>query len=327
MRATDQIAAASADLMSRVKKRMHVVVTGAGGFVGREVVSRLLARGDDVTALDSSAAAIPAGARVIAGDITDPSVRNEALSAGADALIHLATVPGGAAEADPLASRRINIDAMYDLLLEAGAVQPGLRVVFASSIAVFGDVLPELVDDATPINPRLVYGGHKAMMEQAVALLSNRGAIDGVTLRLPAILARPKAPSGMKSVFMSDLFHALKAGEMFGCPVPRQGTIWAQSLTCCADNFLHALEMDSKLLPAGRAVTLPAQTVAMGDLAAQIAAQCGVDPGLVRYGADAVLQASFAAQPPLRTPAAERAGFAHDGDLAKLVASALATLR
>lgn len=306
---------------------MRIVITGAGGFVGRELIGRLLSRGDAVIGLDSHGGGIPAGARAIVGDLGDAAVRAEALSGGLDALVQLATVPGGAAEADPAASRRINIDAMYDLLLEASAVQPGLRVVYASSIAVFGDPLPASVDDATPLSPRMIYGGHKAMMEHAVAMFSNRGAIDGVTVRLPGILARPKGPSGMKSAFMSDLFHALKAGERFVCPVSAEGRIWAQSVACCADNFLHALTLDSTLLPPTRAVTLPAQRIAMGDLAAEVAAQCGVSPELVSYAPDPALEAAFAANPPLRTPAAERAGFAHDGDLATLVTSALATLQ
>lgn len=305
---------------------MHVVVTGAGGFVGRELVARLLASGHAVTGIDTHAGGIPAGARALAGDLGDADVRAEALAQGLDALVHLATVPGGAAEADPAASRRINLDAMYDLLLEAAAARPGLRVVYASSIAVFGDPLPPAVDDATPLAPRMIYGGHKAMMEHAVAMFSHRGMIDGVTVRLPGILARPKGPSGMKSAFMSDLFHALKAHAPFTCPVSAGGHIWAQSVARCADNFVHALTLDSALMPPGRAVTLPAQRIAMGDLAAEVARQCGADPGLVSYAPDAALEAAFAAQPPLATPAAERAGFAHDGDLATLVASALGTL-
>lgn len=305
---------------------MRIVITGAGGFVGRQIVARLLARGDQVVGIDSQASGIPAGAEVVAGDLGDSAVRAAALAGGLDALIHLATVPGGAAEADPVASRRINVDAMYDLLLEAAEMRPGLRVVYASSIAVYGDPLPTLVDDQTPLSPKMIYGGHKAMMEHAVAMFSNRGMIDGVTVRLPGILARPKGPSGMKSAFMSNLFHALKAGEAFACPVSAQGTIWAQSVARCADNFLHALSLDAALLPPTRAVTLPAQRIAMGDLAGEIARLCGVLPDLVTYQPDAALEAAFASNPPLATPAAERAGFAHDGDLATLAASALSTL-
>jgi nucleoside-diphosphate-sugar epimerase len=305
---------------------VKVVVTGAGGFVGRQLVSRLLEAGHEVVGIDNHAGGIPAGARAVEGDLGNADVRADALGTGCYALVHLATVPGGAAEADPQASRRINVDAMYDLLLEASALSPGLRVVYASSIAVFADPLPAFVDDDTPLSPRMIYGGHKAMMEHAVAMFSNRGLIDGVTVRLPGILARPKGPSGMKSAFMSNLFHALKAGEAFTCPVSAQGHVWAESVARCADNFVHALTLDTALLPPTRAVTLPAQRISMGALAAEVARQCGVSPDLVTYAPDAALEAAFAAQPPLATPAAEKAGFAHDGDPASLVASALATL-
>ncbi|QOV95576.1 NAD-dependent epimerase/dehydratase family protein [Novosphingobium sp. ES2-1] len=305
---------------------MNILVTGAGGFVGRELVRLLLHAGHQVTGMDFSADAIPEGAKAIAGDLGDAEVRRRAIGSGCDALVHLATVPGGAAETDPAASRRINVDAMYDLLLEASAANNGVKVVYASSIAVFGDPLPPVVDDATPLSPKMIYGGHKAMMEHAVAMFSNRGLIDGVTVRLPGILARPKGPSGMKSAFMSDLFHALKAGEQFFCPVSAGGTIWAQSVRQCAENFRHAVGLNTSSLPTTRAVTLPALRVSMGDLAAEIARQCGVSEALVSYGNDEALEAAFAAQPPLQTAAAMRAGFAHDGDLARLVSNALAAI-
>ncbi len=303
---------------------MAVVVTGAGGFVGRALVKRLIERGDTVVALDSIADHIPAGARVVAGDIADPVVRAEAFRDGCAALVHLATVPGGAAEADPAASRRINIDAMYDLLdaAKTGGNKP--RVVYASSIAVFGDPLPaEGVDDTTPLAPKMVYGGHKAMMEVAVSMMHHRGEIEGVSVRLPGILARPKGPSGMKSAFMSDLFHALRAGEPFVCPVSESATIWAQSVTQCATNLVHALDMDASRMPVTRAVTLPAQCINMGALAAEIARQTASSAALVSYQPNAALEAAFGSHPPLATPAAERCGFAHDGDLATLVTNAL----
>ena len=305
---------------------MKIIVTGAGGFVGRHLVNLLLQAGHVVVGTDSDVDAIPESARAIAGDLGDRATRTKVLEGGCDGIVHLATLPGGAAEADHAASRRINVDAMYDLILEASVVRPGLRFVYASSIAVYGDPLPDQVDDHTPLSPKMIYGGHKAMMEDAVAMFSNRCAIDGVTLRLPGILARPRGPSGMKSAFMSNLFHALRAGEPFVCPVSASGTIWAQSLDRVAANFAHALTIDTVLLPPTRAVTLPALRVRMGDLAEEIARQCGVPASLVRYEADAGLEAGFARQPPLATRAAEGAGFAHEGELAILVESALRTL-
>jgi nucleoside-diphosphate-sugar epimerase len=308
---------------------MTIIITGAGGFVGRQLVNKLIARGDRVVAIDQTLNALPdhQNLRKISGDIGSDLVRAEAFRDGCIGLVHLATVPGGAAEADPAASRRINIDAMYDLFdaAKSGGNKP--RVVYASSIAVFGDPLPAGgVDDSTPLAPKMVYAGHKAMMETAAAMMHHRGEIDGVTVRLPGILARPKGPSGMKSAFMSDLFHALRAGERFVCPVSRGATIWAQSVRQCAANIVHALEMDSSLMPVTRVVTLPALRITMGALAAEIAAQSGTSADLVTYVPDAALEAGFGAQPPLATPAAERAGFAHDGDLATLVANALAVI-
>ncbi|WP_311267876.1 NAD-dependent epimerase/dehydratase family protein [Sphingobium sp. WCS2017Hpa-17] len=306
---------------------MTIIVTGAGGFVGRQLVQRLLAGGHSVVGMDTAAGGIPDGVRPVVGDICSADVRAEAFADGCNALVHLATVPGGAAEADPAASRRVNIDAMYDLLNAAKAAGNRPRIVYASSIAVFGDPLPaQGVDDLTPLAPRMVYGGHKAMMEMAVAMMHHRGEIEGVSVRLPGILARPKGPSGMKSAFMSDLFHALRAGEPFICPVSADATIWAQSVRRCADNLLHAIDMDASLMPATRVVTLPAQRITMGDLAAEIARQCGTSTDLVSYRADAALEAAFGAHPPLSTPAADRAGFAHDGDTARLVTNALSVI-
>ncbi len=262
---------------------MKIIVTGAGGFVGRHLVAGLLARGDTVVGIDAVAAGIPDGARKVVGDIADGTLQADALQGGCDALVHLATVPGGAAEADPARSRRINIDAMYDLLERAAAAGNRPRIAYASSIAVLGHPLPATgVNDDTPLSPELVYGGHKAMMEIAVAMMSNRRMIDGISIRLPGILARPKGPSGMKSAFMSDLFHALQAGEAFTCPTRPAATIWAQSVAQCARNFIHAIDCDSSRMPPTRAVTLPALRISMGELAHQHGGACGRNRAPVR---------------------------------------------
>ncbi len=308
---------------------MVTVVTGAAGFVGQALVEALLAMGESVVALDVTVDRLTphAGLRAIAGDIADPDARAAALANGCDALVHLATVPGGAAEADPLASRRINVDAMYDLLLGVAKAGVRLRVVYASSIAVFGDPLPPGgVDDATILAPKLVYAGHKAMMEIALAMMTHRGELDGVTVRLPGVLARPSGPSGLKSAFMSNVFHALRAGERFTCPVSADAWIWAESLPCVVTNLLHALELDSARLPRARAVTLPALRIRMADLVAEIALQCRVTASLVDYKPDAALEAAFGAHPALSTPLADAAGFRSDGDLATLVTRALGAI-
>jgi nucleoside-diphosphate-sugar epimerase len=306
---------------------LTIIVSGAGGFIGQRLVRVLTARQCRVVALDTYPAAFPEGVRAVVGDIGAKRVRVEALRDGCSAIVHLATMPGGAAEADPIASRRVNLDAMYDLLEEAAQVGDRPRVVYASSIAVLGDPLPETgVDDDTPVVPRLIYGGHKAMMEIAVSMMHHRGAIDAVSVRLPGILARPRAPSGLKSAFMSELFHALRAGEAFVSPVSPSATMWLQSVETCVGNICHALAMDGDAMPRTRVVTLPALRVSMAELVAEVARQCDASPLLVSYRADAALEAAFGAQPPLVTRNADKAGFSNDGDAASLVSRALADI-
>lgn len=308
---------------------MAIIVTGAGGFVGRAVIEALGARGAAVVAVDTHLAAFQPGPnlRLVQGDLSDPAVRAEAFDGGVTGVAHLAAVPGGAAEANPALSRQVNINATLDLFEEAAKAAPGVRVVFTSTIAVFGDPLPANgVDDNTPLQPRMIYGAHKAMIETAVATLSRRGQIDGISLRLPGIVARPKGPSGLKSAFMSDLFHALKAGEAFVSPVSEQATLWLMSVSQVAQNIVHGLGVDTSLAPASRVMTLPALRVSMGDLAAAVAVQTGQTVGSVSYSPDAGLEAAFGAHPPLSTPAADRAGFVHDGDVDRLVARALSTI-
>jgi len=310
---------------------MKVLVTGAGGFIGREVLRRLASEPDlRVIALDARLDGLVASPTLTlcTGDLCEASTRAAAIGDGVDVLVHLASVPGGAAEADPALSQRVNVDATLDLFAAAARVGNRPRVVFASTIAVYGDPLPaQGVDDATPPAPRMIYGAHKAMAEIGVATLSRRGAIDGLSLRLPGILARPKGPSGQKSAFMSNLFHALREGQPFVSPVSAQGTMWLMSVTQCAENLARAIRsVDFARLPPGRAFTLPAQRVTMGALAHAVARQAGASAVAVTYLPDAALEAGFAAQPPLATPAAEAAGFAHDGDVDTLVSRALAVI-
>lgn len=302
---------------------MSIVVTGAGGFIGRHLVTKLVRAGRRVVATDRVGAEMPEGARIVVGDLSDPAVLAEVMRGGCGAVVHLATMPGGAAEADPAGAQRINVDATFDLIEAVRATGTRPRFVFASSIAVLGDPLPAQVDDDTPLAPRMIYGAHKAMMEIALATAHRRGEIDAVSARLPAVVARPRGPSGMKSAFISDVFHALVGGETMVCPVSADATIWVQSLSCCADNLVHGLTLESGAMPESRVVTLPALRVRIGDLVDEIAGQCGASPSLIRYQPDPAIEAAFGTQPPLATPAADRAGFAHDGSLGTLVSRTL----
>ncbi|MFM1886578.1 MAG: hypothetical protein RL026_1735 [Pseudomonadota bacterium] len=306
---------------------MKVLVTGAGGFVGRELLRQLASQeGVEVVALDATLGGVPEHPRLqrVEGDLGDAAVRAAAVGQGVDALVHLAAVPGGAAEADPAASRRVNINATFDLFADVARSGCRPRVVFASTIAVFGEPLPAAgVDDATPLAPRLIYGAHKAMAEIELATLTRRRAVDGISLRLPGIIARPRGPSGMKSAFMSELFHALAAGEAFVSPVSPQASMWLMSVQQVARNLVHGVFVEGDRLPASRACTLPALQVSWSAMVDAVRARTGASASQVSFVPDAALEAAFGAYPPLATPAADRAGFSHDGDLATLVSRAL----
>lgn len=303
-----------------------VLVTGAGGFVGRALV-RALAGTCAVIATDRAGledAAGLAGVTVIEGELTDPAVLARLCEKPLGAVIHLATVPGGAAEADPALAASVNVAATMALLDCVAGHSNCPRVIFASSIAVFGEPLPPMVDDATPVRPMLRYGAHKAMVEEWLATLTRRGDVRGLSLRLPGIVARPLAPSGMKSAFLSNLFHALEAGEAITLPVGPEATSWLLSRRALTQQLLACADLS--VTPESARLTLPAQRVRMGDLVAEIARQTGADPALARYAPDPAIAAAFGAQPPLATPAADALGLRHDGDLAALVANALAEL-
>ncbi|TXS90306.1 NAD-dependent epimerase/dehydratase family protein [Parahaliea maris] len=311
---------------------MKVVVTGAGGFVGRALAQRLACDASlSLTLMDTQLPVIecPDRERIqsVQGQLQDAAVREKILSGGVDVLFHLAALPGGAAEGNPELSREVNLDSTLNLFEEAAAAGSNPRIVFTSTIAVLGAPLPPVVDDNCRIQPAMVYGTHKAMVELALADMSRRGQLDAVSVRLPGIVARPPAPSGLKSAFMSNLFHALQAGEPFTSPISPQGTLWLMSVERCVDNLVHAAKLDSKTMPASRVVTLPALRCTMGELAGAVAAQCEVAESLVSYQADEGLEAHFGTHPPLQTPAAESAGFSDDDSLQNLVQRALAATR
>lgn len=303
-------------------RRKHVLVTGAAGFIGEAVAAALAEDGGyAVTATDAkpAPAGFPEGVRYISGDIADPALLTRLCSAKLDAVIHLATMPGGAAEEDPKAAKRINLGATMALAERVSDQKEPPRFVFASSIAVYSPRDGVAVDDETPVAPTLFYGAHKAMAELWLAALTRRGAIDAVSLRLPGVVARPRAPSGMTSAFWSDLFHALGSGERFVSPVSAKATAWLLSRPRTVWNVLHALNMDNSALPESRAFALPAIRCAMEDLTRAIINHAGRNEDLISYAPAEAVERIFGRYPPLIADTAQRLGFRDDGDLDALV--------
>jgi D-erythronate 2-dehydrogenase len=298
---------------------MRVVITGAGGFLGRRV-AHLLAADPRVTALrlvDHAGLPDLPGAERLIGDLADPDLTARAI-AGADAVIHLAAIPGGAAEADPALAHLVNIDATMALI---GALRGrGVRFVFASTVAVLGDALPPLVDDDTPPAPRLIYGAQKAMVETWLATLARRGDLDGVALRPAGIVARDGTDAGLKTAFLSRVFHALRRGEDITLPVSPDATTWLASVENVARNFVHAALMAD--LGPRRVLTLPALTLRLDALVAALQSEFPVSAARVTHAPDPAIMTAFGRQPPLLTPAAEALGFARDADARALVRAA-----
>lgn len=305
---------------------MKILVTGAGGFIGKTVVEMLLDQNKSVVAFDRvlSDFATRDGLTLIEGDLIDPAAMDACFNAKPEACIHLAAVPGGTAEQNPMVSLRVNVEGTIALMHRLAAIQVAPRFVYASSIAVYGDPLPEAgVDDQTPLRPKLHYGAHKLMAELAMATLTRRGELDGVGLRLPGIVARPKGPSGMKSAFMSDIFHALQSGDAITLPVSRQATLWLMSVKTCARNLITALTLDSTKMPENRVVTLPALRVHMTQLVEQICSHLDTNADGVGYAPEPGLEAAFGTHPKLTPTAAKRAGLFGDETVETLVENVL----
>ncbi|WP_321877087.1 NAD-dependent epimerase/dehydratase family protein [Paraburkholderia bannensis] len=311
----------------------HVVVTGAQGFVGRALVKRLLADGlgaravSKLTLLDIAFDAPHADARVtqIAGSIADAGVRAQAYASNVDAVFHLASIPGGAAERDYALGRAINLDATLGLLEDLRGQPRPPRFVFASTVAVYGESLPAVVDENTLPAPALSYGAHKLMGEALVADATRLGWVQGCSLRLPGVVARPGDGAGLMSAFMSQLFWKIAANEALTVPVSPDGVAWWISVGACVDNLLHAASVDVDRFNARRSYPMPVLRLTIAEVVDALAARYGeARKALVSYAPDPFVERLFARYPPLLTPEAERLGLRHDGDVDQLITRAMA---
>ena len=311
---------------------MRALVTGAAGFIGSQLVELLLSRraltGRALSRLALLDRAVPphgdALVERVEGDLATPATLERIRAFAPDTVFHLAALPGGAAEADYSMGRRVNLDATLALFETLADLSHAPVVVYASSIAVYGTPLPDRVTPLTPLRPPLSYGAHKLACEILLADFTRRGRLDGRSLRLPGIVARPRAPSGLSSAFMSDLLHALKAGEPFICPVGPQATAWWMSARRCVQNLAQAADMDVAQDDRGRSWPLPVLRLSIEQVVQTLARLYGADrEALVRYAPQPALESVFGRYPLLDDSAARALGLRDDGTPDALVRRAL----
>lgn len=302
---------------------MRVAVIGAGGFLGLRICERLCAM-PNITQVRMLDRFLPSSfksskAVLVTGDFARPEAR--AAIDGADAVIFLAAILGGAAEMDYALARRVNIDATLDLIDHLKATAPATRFVFASTIAAYAKPLPDPVTDATPLGPHMVYGAQKVMIEVALSNFAARGWLDAVSLRPSAIVARDGADAALKSAFLSRLFWSVKRGEDICLPVAEASRTWLASVDNVAQNFIHATQIAD--LGKNRAFTLPALSLTFGELVEALKRRYPDSPSTVRFEPDAETVALFGSYPGLQTETADRLGFTRDSDADALVAQAI----
>ncbi|MFK4751578.1 MULTISPECIES: NAD-dependent epimerase/dehydratase family protein [Oceanospirillaceae] len=320
---------------------MHIVITGANGFVGKALAQRLCGMGTlgsrtitRLTLLDLSFDNVLSGDVAVSqrsGSIADQDwlVSQFPASDTMDVVFHLASIPGGMAETHYELSRAVNLDATQTLL-ELGQTQqqaggPAPIFVFASSIAIFGTMDGPVSDD-TPARPLMTYGAQKRIGEILLEDFSRRGWVDGRSLRLPGVLARPPANTGQLSAFMSDIIRELAAGRPFVCPTAAAATIWASSLTNVIDNLIHGAVVPAQQLAGQRTFTLPTQVCTMEALAQAVGRVYQVPAmELVQFSPNKRIETLFGRFPPLLSGHADTAGFKADANLDALVRDALLT--
>ncbi len=306
---------------------MKVAVVGAGGFVGTQVTNilRNAEQIDQIALVDR--VPLPQAIRkdtaqiqAYVGDFSDPAIRDAACG-GADAVIFLAAVLGGAAEADYALARRVNVDATLDLIEHLRDTAPATRFVFASTIATYAKPLPDPVTDATPLGPTMVYGAQKLMMEVALSNFAAKGWLDAVSLRPSGVMARDGADAALKSGFMSRLFWCVKRGEDIVLPVAEDSRTWLASVGTVAANFVHGAVLPQ--IGPTRAMTLPALALTFGELVAAIKHRFPDSPSKIAFAPDPEIVALFGSYPHLITETADRLGFTRDADADALVQNAM----
>jgi D-erythronate 2-dehydrogenase len=261
---------------------LHILVLGAAGMVGRKLSERLLRDGRlgsrDITHLTLHDVVAPkkpekAGCPVdvVAGDFAVPGAAEKLIAGRPDVIFHLAAIVSGEAELDFDKGYRINLDGTR-MLLDAIRLVAGYkpRVVFTSSIAVFGAPFPDAIGDEFFQTPLLSYGTQKAIGELLLADYSRRGFLDGIGIRLPTICIRPGLPNKAASGFFSNILREPLAGQEAVLPVSEDVRHWHATPRSAVGFLLRAATMDLAAVGARRNLTMPGLSATVGEQVAAL---------------------------------------------------------
>jgi D-erythronate 2-dehydrogenase len=257
---------------------LHILVLGAAGMVGRKLTERLLRDGRlgkaDITRMTLQDVVAPATSvkpgfpiDTLTGDFAVAGFAEKLVADRPDVIFHLAAIVSGEAELDFDKGYRINLDGtrmLFDAIrLAGGGYKP--RVVFTSSIAVFGAPFPDAIGDEFFQTPLLSYGTQKAIGELLLADYTRRGFMDGIGIRLPTICIRPGLPNKAASGFFSNILREPLAGKEVVLPVSEDVRHWHATPRSAVGFLIHAATIDSAAVGARRNLTMPGLSATVGE--------------------------------------------------------------
>jgi len=306
---------------------MRIVITGGCGFLGRRVARHLLERSDveELVLFDNAPPTLPLPEdprlQLVTGDIADRATVRRVVASSTSSVFHLAAVVSGEAEADTDLGYRVNLNGTRAVLEACRALGNCPRLVFASSLAVYGGALPPSVGDDTPLNPQTSYGTQKAIGELLVNDYSRKGFVDGRALRLPTVVVRPGRPNRAASTFASSMIREPLAGREAVCPVSPDTVMALASPRRVVAALLHARDLPGDAFGMTRSLQLPGFSVSVGDMAAAVRRTGGEQAYTrIRWEADPQIQQIVSGWPAaLAAPRAAALGFTADAGIDEVV--------
>ncbi|KAG5662643.1 hypothetical protein KAF25_005061 [Fusarium avenaceum] len=249
----------------------HVLITGAGGFIGQELIVSLLKDMPSAhfTLTDIITPPIPAGAEnqitSLKADLTNPSAVTSLLSKRFSHVYILHGLMSGGAEANLDLGLKINVDSVRTILDVLRTEYPGTKVIFASSCAIYGqtDIVTEF---GTLPQPKSSYGIQKLLVELLINDYSRRDLLDGRIVRLPTVIVRPGAPSAAASSFASGIVRESLNGVKNTLPVSRDLELWVCSPATVIKNLVKIKDVPKEKFGSSRVVNLPGITVTVQDI-------------------------------------------------------------